>query len=307
MDVYQFTCGAISTAFQSVYSRLRSGANSPVEVGTGSGMSAADVETLRQGLADGSMSVADAWKALAEAGDSYADDAYVITGMPNSCLSKFVKEYWKRAAGEDSLDKFDAVARDHIFNYLEEVAHLNGAGWPSSDRIEASYRNSLERNGVSPQASVDGILGRGECWLWQDTLGLEQSRWKQYDGNDDLDVNKGLSDLIAAEYITTCNIQNDVRDKIGAPSRAVTESRDSFQDASKLTTPLILDLDGDGVELTSLANSNAYFDLDGDGFAEKTRGRRRTMGCSCSIAMAIDALPTIRNFLAVKPATASPY
>ncbi|WP_459542209.1 calcium-binding protein, partial [Cellvibrio mixtus] len=32
----------------------------------------------------------------------------------------------------------------------------------------------------------------------------------------------------------------------------------------------MLDLDGDGVELTSLNGSNAYFDLDGDGFATRT-------------------------------------
>ncbi|MCF7748888.1 hypothetical protein GLP43_15100 [Sulfitobacter sp. M39] len=34
--------------------------------------------------------------------------------------------------------------------------------------------------------------------------------------------------------------------------------------------PLVIDLDGDGVELTSLETSNAYFDLDHDGFAENT-------------------------------------
>ncbi|TPI51521.1 calcium-binding protein, partial [Mesorhizobium sp. B3-1-3] len=34
--------------------------------------------------------------------------------------------------------------------------------------------------------------------------------------------------------------------------------------------PLVVDLDGDGIELTSLANSNVHFDLDGDGFAERT-------------------------------------
>ncbi|MDX8500902.1 hypothetical protein RFM99_21130, partial [Mesorhizobium sp. VK4C] len=34
--------------------------------------------------------------------------------------------------------------------------------------------------------------------------------------------------------------------------------------------PLVIDLDGDGIELTSLAASAAYFDLDGDGFAERT-------------------------------------
>ncbi|WP_436176016.1 hypothetical protein, partial [Mesorhizobium sp. LjNodule214] len=35
-------------------------------------------------------------------------------------------------------------------------------------------------------------------------------------------------------------------------------------------SPLVLDLDGDGVELTSLDGSNVYFDLDADGFAERT-------------------------------------
>ncbi|QND63166.1 hypothetical protein HB777_04005 [Mesorhizobium loti] len=34
--------------------------------------------------------------------------------------------------------------------------------------------------------------------------------------------------------------------------------------------PLVIDLDGDGIELTSLGASAAYFDLDGDGFAERT-------------------------------------
>ncbi|PDS74837.1 calcium-binding protein, partial [Rhizobium sp. L43] len=34
--------------------------------------------------------------------------------------------------------------------------------------------------------------------------------------------------------------------------------------------PLVIDLDGDGIELTSLGASTAYFDLDGDGFAERT-------------------------------------
>ncbi|TBC87276.1 calcium-binding protein (plasmid) [Rhizobium leguminosarum] len=35
-------------------------------------------------------------------------------------------------------------------------------------------------------------------------------------------------------------------------------------------SPLVLDLDGDGVELTGIEGSNVYFDLDADGFAERT-------------------------------------
>jgi hypothetical protein len=37
-----------------------------------------------------------------------------------------------------------------------------------------------------------------------------------------------------------------------------------------LISPLVLDLDGDGIELSTLAETGALFDLDGDGFAEKT-------------------------------------
>ena len=37
-----------------------------------------------------------------------------------------------------------------------------------------------------------------------------------------------------------------------------------------LISPLIIDLDGDGVELTSLGNSQTHFDLDGNGFAQRT-------------------------------------
>ncbi|SCW87365.1 hypothetical protein SAMN02927900_05924, partial [Rhizobium mongolense subsp. loessense] len=35
-------------------------------------------------------------------------------------------------------------------------------------------------------------------------------------------------------------------------------------------SPLVLDLDGDGIELTNIEGSNVYFDLDADGFAERT-------------------------------------
>ncbi|MBY3469238.1 hypothetical protein HFN80_35655 [Rhizobium laguerreae] len=40
--------------------------------------------------------------------------------------------------------------------------------------------------------------------------------------------------------------------------------------ANVIRDPLVLDLDGDGVELTALAGSNVHFDFAHDGFAEKT-------------------------------------
>ncbi|MEH2198682.1 RHS repeat-associated core domain-containing protein [Nostoc sp.] len=39
---------------------------------------------------------------------------------------------------------------------------------------------------------------------------------------------------------------------------------------NKVVSPLVVDLDGDGIELISLQNSFTFFDLDADGFAEQT-------------------------------------
>jgi len=45
---------------------------------------------------------------------------------------------------------------------------------------------------------------------------------------------------------------------------------DKYDDAGELASPLVLDLDGDGIELTDPWRSWTYFDIDEDGFAERT-------------------------------------
>lgn len=49
--------------------------------------------------------------------------------------------------------------------------------------------------------------------------------------------------------------------------------------------PLIIDLDGDGIETTSLSDSKAYFDVDGDLLPNVPVGSRVTMVSLSSIAM----------------------
>jgi hypothetical protein len=48
------------------------------------------------------------------------------------------------------------------------------------------------------------------------------------------------------------------------------DAYDQFQYAAPFTTPLVLDLDGDGIELTSVNGATAFFDVGVDGFAEAT-------------------------------------
>ena len=43
--------------------------------------------------------------------------------------------------------------------------------------------------------------------------------------------------------------------------------------------PVVLDLDGDGVELVALEDSTAFYDIDGDGYRERMAWVSPTMGC----------------------------
>lgn len=49
-----------------------------------------------------------------------------------------------------------------------------------------------------------------------------------------------------------------------------TEKVEAPQDWLDVAAPIVLDLDGDGVELTSFHESSTFFDIDADGFAENT-------------------------------------
>ena len=53
------------------------------------------------------------------------------------------------------------------------------------------------------------------------------------------------------------------------PSPINTSFYSGFIDAEQDSSPLIIDLDGDGVKSIALNHSSVFFDLDNDGFAEK--------------------------------------
>jgi hypothetical protein len=57
------------------------------------------------------------------------------------------------------------------------------------------------------------------------------------------------------------------------PSNSIAAAVERRAQANKWSNPedpLVIDLDGDGIELVALADSGAWFDIDGDLFAERT-------------------------------------
>ena len=64
----------------------------------------------------------------------------------------------------------------------------------------------------------------------------------------------------------TKNLQKIIDDDLDSPN-------DTFPDttrASTKTSPIVIDLNGDGVKTISRKNSKTYFDLDNNKFAENT-------------------------------------
>jgi hypothetical protein len=82
----------------------------------------------------------------------------------------------------------------------------------------------------------------------------------------------------------TLNI-NNIEEFLVSPSPSyISPVAESFANAirlqqlRRLIDPIVLDLDGNGIELTARASSNVYFDMDGDGIKEQTGWVKPTDG-----------------------------
>ncbi|WP_299891825.1 calcium-binding protein [uncultured Ruegeria sp.] len=89
--------------------------------------------------------------------------------------------------------------------------------------------------------------------------------------NDDPNFN-GDVDPETGEYggddVSNPNDEDSRRDPSGGGAGC--DLHDDAAFLNPLSSPLVIDLDGDGIELTPLSGSQTYFDLNVDGFAERT-------------------------------------
>ncbi|MES2961494.1 MAG: tandem-95 repeat protein [Pseudomonadota bacterium] len=144
--------------------------------------------------------VHEAWQTLAESGDNYALNAAKITDKNNDSFAKtLVQETWENTVGMAQYnEKFDAVAKQHLDNYLTSIRKINEKLPPENDlfvlpsttNIEASYKKALESNGISTKAAIDGIIntvvsGADGLLGWTNWLDLFDGKWSNdYDIED---------------------------------------------------------------------------------------------------------------------------
>ncbi|WP_122290019.1 calcium-binding protein [Pseudomonas savastanoi] len=117
------------------------------------------------------------------------------------------------------------------------------------------YGVSLDKDSVKTEVSGKSADGKSEGGLGFD-IG--------YDGNVTF---TGKLDGASGEWSTFPSFGVPDFKKIGEDMKS--EMEKSFEKAEDARSPLILDLDGDGVETIS-AKSNIYFDHDGNGFSESS-------------------------------------
>ncbi|MDX1253614.1 MAG: hypothetical protein IDH49_15450, partial [Gammaproteobacteria bacterium] len=241
------------------------------------------------------------WQYLASIGDNYADNAYVVTSgnsrdVYDEVMNRMVKNYWDKVAGPDAYrDKFNDVAEQHYWQYVRDIASNPGNKLPDSKQIEKSYRDAVENNGLPPETAIDGSITRGigdvldkvlpgpkhKGLDWTDALGMEDARQVPSDVFNDLDPRKSLRDLIDAMKNAISDVgdrffdqlMKDIFDTLKDWYNNLPDSIQDWFDRAKTWVfprdPIILDLDGDGLETVGLT-SNVYFDHDGDGVLTRT-------------------------------------
>lgn len=125
---------------------------------------------------------------------------------------------------------------------------------------------------VDTQDTVMDTDGSGSVTLNKQKLGLA----KRKKGETEYKDNKGNTFLYdeGSKHLTVnggLNVENYTNGDLGIYLKEEDEDdpKDKFGDANQAVSPLILDLDGDGIETVGVS-ANVHFDHQGDGFAEMT-------------------------------------
>lgn len=140
--------------------------------------------------------------------------------------------------GSSSKSPYDADANE------DNVGKMD---WQQKQKLLAAMDQGLENNAVWI-GTADGIAASGNARVWKE-VGLPPNPWV------------GAASQILSSYIKT---------QVGFSSHSLQDAKDNLQRNFSHAEPLVFDLDGDGLELVTIQESNVFFDWDGDGTFERT-------------------------------------
>ena len=253
-----------------------------------------------------SSNVSGFWSDLAANGDSYADDAAVVTGAtPTSPFHELIKDlvkiHWDNTTPAGTYELyFDEFALKHAQNYLNI---LQGGNFPNTDEIIDSYHNARQSVNDSHSLSLPPEMVFDSVWDAADLAGVKLPGWdnllrmepERDTGTPDAGISQSsalstlaedLSDLVG-QYTGEGesglggmggNGLNKIENELGglpigewviAPP-PIGLAKSLWYLVKHAVSPLTFDLDGDGIELVSLEESETRWDLTADGFAEHT-------------------------------------
>ena len=148
---------------------------------------------------------------------------------------------------------------------------LATTSYPAPYDIPITYETAWEYINITPEA-FEGIP-KDELFQW-----LAENFPEHFYVNDDgtlSTISMAPDGSVPSDlpFPVTDNPDNSSPTDLTPDGRPVSDisndAADDLGDAEKTASPLVLDLDGDGIELASVASTSAvYWDIDQDGFAE---------------------------------------
>ena len=200
-----------------------------------------------------------------------ASATLVWKGYPEGLVRKlgFLNEYFEEKDSPDSSD-MDLHNNDIGFKIGKEVREAGGTIEDVRKKVREAIGEGYKNGGKEMPDDPDSPI-----WL-------SESQWKNNPLNDDTKEDK--NDRLPTDQTNWPPkwLEDGQRspehpkwwhDEKGGEGGGATDPADDGNRGFNLgfpRDPFVLDLDGDGIELGTLADSQAYFDLNGDGFATRT-------------------------------------
>lgn len=192
-----------------------------------------------------------------------------MAGLTDLIYNRFISDSLQalKEKNENSIDSWKDEWNNEIGEQVAEYVKLNYPPEEWSDGFRNELKKSIERGDlitdlsdprIPPDTDGDGYPDPDPNPTWPGPASENPATMTPLPGPDDGTWPMGGFPFPTGDWLP--NLGKGLAGAIG----------DGLAAFAGMVSPLVLDLDGDGIELHSLANSKAFFDLDNDNFHEHT-------------------------------------